>query len=151
MSKKPTEQQLLIAKRRKARHYVMQALYQWKMSGSTLSQIEEEFRVDNDFSKVDDEYFCEILHAAPTIFDEINSAIEPYLVDRNLKEVGPVEMALLQMAIYELKARVDVPYKVVINEAVALAKKFGPEDSHKFINAILDKVSHQYRQAELSS
>jgi len=151
MSKPLTEKQVLIAKRRKSRHYAMQALYQWKMSGSPLNQIEAEFRTDNDFSKVDSEYFHELLHEVPAQLDVLDEAIEPTLTDKKLSEIGPVELALLRMAIYELKERIDVPYKVVINEAVSLAKKFGPEDSHKFVNAVLDKVAANFRNAELQA
>ena len=151
MSKALTEKQLLIARRQKARHYAMQALYQWRMSGSSLNQIEAEFHTDNDFAKVDGEYFHELLHKVPAEVDELDALIEPALVDRALDEIGPVEHALLRMAIYELKHRIDVPYKVVINEAVSLAKKFGPEDSHKFVNAILDKVAAQFRAIEMQS
>ena len=146
-----TEQQALVARRRKARHYAMQALYQWKMAQSPINQIEAEFRTDNDFSKVDAEYFHELLHEVPARLDEIDNAIEPALLDRSLDEIGPVEIALLRMAIYELQQRIDVPYKVVINEAVALAKKFGPADSHKFINAVLDRVAPQFRALELKA
>ena len=151
MPKPLTDKQLLIAKRRKSRHYAMQALYQWKMSGSPLSQIEAEFRTDNDFSKVDGEYFHELLHEIPAQIDLLDEAIKPTLTDLELDEIGPIEHALLRMAVYELKERIDVPYKVVINEAVSLAKKFGPEDSHKFINAVLDRVVEQYRQPELQA
>jgi transcription antitermination protein NusB len=148
---KPNEQQILIAKRQKARHYAMQALYQWKMSGSTLNKIEAEFHSDNDFSKVDGEYFHELLHEVPAQLDEIDDAIVPTLKDLSIEEMGPVEHALLRMAVYELKVRIDVPYKVVINEAVALAKKFGPAESHKFVNAVLDKVAEKYRKTELKA
>ena len=151
MSKAPTEQQIIIAKRQKARHYAMQALYQWKMSGSNLNQIEAEFHTDNDFSKVDSEYFHELLHKIPACIDVLDDAIEPTLTDIALHEIGPVEHALLRMSVYELKHRIDVPYKVVVNEAVALAKKFGPADSHKFVNAVLDKVVVEFRGAELKA
>ncbi len=149
MSKSLTEEQLLVGKRRKARHYAMQALYQWKMSGSSINRIEAEFRTDNDFSKVDSEYFAQILHEVPAIVDELDTTIESGLTDRKLDEINPVELALLRMSVYELKQRIDVPYKVVINEAVSLGKKFGATDSHKFINAVLDKVAVQYREPEV--
>lgn len=151
MTNLPNEKHLLIAGRRKARHYAMQALYQWRMSGSSLNQIEAEFHTDNDFTKVDKEYFHTLLHRVPACVSELDDAIAPALTDRVLAEVGPVELALLRMAVYELRERIDVPYKVVINEAVALAKKFGPEDSFKFVNAVLDKVAEKYRQAELQA
>jgi N utilization substance protein B len=146
-----TEQQIQVARRRKARHYTVQALYQWKMGGSPLNQIEAEFRTDNDFTKVDGEYFHELLHEIPAQLSELDDAIAPALTDRALHEIGPVEIALLRMAVYELKVRLDVPYKVVINEAVALAKKFGATDSHKFINAVLDNVVVHYRGVELKA
>lgn len=151
MAKPLDEKQVLIAKRRKARHYAVQALYQWKMSGSSLNQIEAEFRVDNDFGKVDTDYFSELLHEVPAQLTELDEVIAPALTDRSMEEIGPVEIALLRMSVYELKQRIDVPYKVVINEGVALAKKFGATDSHKFVNAVLDKVAEQFRQVELQA
>lgn len=149
MAKPLSDQQILVAKRRKARHYAVQALYQWKMSQSPLNKIEAEFRTDNDFTKVDGAYFSELVHEVPAQLDVLDAAIAPALTDRSLDEINPVEMALLRMSIFELKERLDVPYKVVINESVALAKKFGAADSHKFINAVLDKAVEQFRQAEL--
>ncbi len=151
MAKQVSEQQQQIAKRRKARHYAVQALYQWKMSQSSLNQIEAEFRTDNDFNKVDSGYFHELVHEVPAQLDELDQAIIPALTDRSFEEIGPVETALLRMSVYELKNRIDVPYKVVINESVALAKKFGATDSHKFINAVLDKTAELYRAVELKA
>ena len=146
-----TEKQLQIGRRQRARHYAVQGLYQWTLSGSPLNQIEAEFRADNDFTKVDGEYFHELLHQVPAQLDQLDGAIGPNLLDRDLTEIGPVEHALLRMASYELKERIDIPYKVIINEAVQLAKKFGPVESHKFINAVLDKVAGQFRAVELSA
>ncbi len=139
------------ATRRMARHYAMQALYQWQMAGSSINAIEAEFRTDNDMSKVDVEYFHEILHAVPENLSDLEAVFTPFLVDRSLDELDPITRALLRMATYELKARIDVPYKVVINEAVALAKKFGAEDSHKFINGVLDKTAAVLRAIEVKA
>lgn len=147
----PTAQQLLIAKKQRARHYAMQALYQWRMTRAPLNQIEAEFRVDNDFDKVDGEYFHELLHEIPAQVGDLDSAFEPHLTDRSLDEVNPVELSILRLSTYELKERIDIPYKVSINEAVSLAKKFGATDSHKFINAVLDKIAEQYRALEVSA
>ncbi|MFO1388202.1 transcription antitermination factor NusB [Cellvibrio sp.] len=141
----------LAATRRMARHYAMQALYQWRMAGSSINAIEAEFRVDNDMSNVDLEYFHEILHGVPEHLSELEAAFEPFLVERSLVELDPVTQALLRMATYELKFRIDVPYKVVINEAVSLAKKFGAEDSHKFINGVLDKTAEILRAIEVKA
>ena len=140
----------LAAERRKARHYGMQALYQWHMAGASVTDIEAEFRADYDFSHVDLEYFQALLHGIPACVDELDAAMEP-LLDRKLDDLGPVERALLRMGMYELIHRIDVPYKVVINEEVALAKKFGATDSHKYINGVLDKAARQWRKVEIDA
>lgn len=146
MSEAPSS--LSPAARRKARHYAMQGLYQWQMAGANLNAIEAEFRTDNDMSKVDVDYFHEILHGVPQYLHEVEEAFSPYLTDRGLHELDPVTQALLRLGTYELKYRIDVPYKVVINEAVALAKKFGATESHKFVNGVLDKVAADVRKLE---
>ena len=137
----------LAAERRKARHYGMQALYQWLMADAQLNDIEAEFRADYDFSHVDLEYFQALLHGVPASLDELEASFEP-LLDRKLDELDPIERTLLRMGTFELIERIDVPYKVVINEAVALAKKFGATDSHKYINGVLDKAARQLRKVE---
>jgi N utilization substance protein B len=137
----------LAAERHKARHYAMQALYQWHMAAAPVNQIEAEFRADYDFSHVDLEYFQALLHGVPASVTELEAAFEP-LLDRKLDDLGPVERSLLRMGTWELQQRIDVPWKVVINEAVSLAKKFGATDSHKYINGVLDKVARQLRKAE---
>lgn len=137
----------LPAERRKARHYGMQALYQWHMAGASLNVIEAEFRSDYDFSHVDLEYFQALLHGVPAAVEELEAILEP-LLDRRLEELDPIERTLLRMGIFELRDRIDVPYKVVINEAVALARKFGATDGHKYINGVLDRAARQLRPAE---
>ena len=140
----------LAAERRKARHYGMQALYQWHMAGAAVSDIEAEFRTDYDFSHVDLEYFQSLLHKIPACLDELDEALEP-LLDRKLKDLDPIELTLLRMGMYELTWRIDVPYKVLINEEVALAKKFGATDSHKYVNGVLDKAARQLRKVEVDA
>ena len=135
------------ALRTRARRLAMQALYQWDMSGNNLSEIEVQFLEDEDFSKADKDYFHELLHQVPARLDEVESAFTPYL-DRSLKEIDPVERALLRLASYELLARVDIPYKVVINESVNLTKKFGAEQAYKYINGVLDKTAQALRAVE---
>lgn len=149
--KKHVSNSTVAATRRMARHYAMQALYQWRMAGSTLNAIEAEFRVDNDMTNVDVDYFHELLHGVPAHLSDIEAVFEPFLVERSLIELDPVTQALLRMSIYELKFRIDVPYKVVINESVSLAKKFGAEDSHKFINGVLDKAAAVVRAVEVNA
>lgn len=137
------------AARRKARHYAMQALYQWHMSGNSLNQIETQFCSEYDMTHVDVAYFRELLHRIPAQLQDIDGLFEPHLQERALKELDPVTLALLRLSSYELKYRIDVPYKVAINEAVSLAKKFGATDAHKFINGVLDKVAVITRPVEV--
>ena len=136
------------AARRKARHFAVQALYQWQMAGANLIAIEAEFRVDNDMSKVDMEYFNDVLHGIPREKQRIDEKIAP-LLDRRVDEMTPVELAIVRLGAYEMIYRVDVPYKVVINEAIELTKKFGATDGHKFINGVLDKLAQRERQVEI--
>lgn len=136
------------AARRKARHYAMQGLYQWQMTGANLGAIEAEFRTDNDMTHVDVDYFHELLHGVPQYLSEVEDVFTPHLQDRAPEELDPVTQALLRLASYEFKYRIDVPYKVVINEAVSLAKKFGATESHKFINGVLDRAAGEVRAIE---
>jgi len=136
--------------RRKARHYAMQALYQWEMAGASLNNIEAEFLVDNDMTHVDVEYFRDILRGVPKSLDELDEMLTPCL-SRDMKEVTPVEKAILRLAAYELAHRIDVPYRVVINESVELSKKFGATESHKFINGALDQLAQQVRVVEIKN
>ena len=138
------------AQRRKARHYGMQALYQWHMASAPLNEIEAEFRADYDFGNVDGDYFHALLHDIPARVDEFDEALTP-LLDRSIDELDPIERTLLRMGMYELSSRVDVPFKVVINEAVALAKKFGATDSHKYVNGVLDKAARELRKPEVEA
>lgn len=138
------------AERRKARHYGMQALYQWRMAGAALSAIEAEFRDEYDFTHVDLEFFQALLHGIPACVDELDAELVP-LLDRPLQDLDPIEHTLLRMGLYELRHRIDVPYKVVINEEVALAKKFGATDGHKYINGVLDKAARLIRKVEIEA
>ena len=137
------------AARRKARHFAVQALYQWQLAGADLAQIEAEFRADNDMSKVDMEYFHDILHGVPRDKSLLDDKVSPLLVDRRLDEMTPVELAIVRLGAYEMMRRIDVPYKVVINEAIELAKTFGATDGHKFINGVLDKMAQRERSVEI--
>ncbi|MEH6343893.1 MAG: transcription antitermination factor NusB [Bermanella sp.] len=134
--------------RRKARHYAVQALYQWEMAGASLSKIEAEFLADNDMNHVDVEYFRDILKGVPNNLTELDEMLVPCL-SRGIEEVTPVEKAILRLAAFELAHRIDVPYKVVINESVDLSKKFGATESHKFINGALDQLAQTVRIVEI--
>ncbi|MBU1331461.1 MAG: transcription antitermination factor NusB [Gammaproteobacteria bacterium] len=134
--------------RREARTLAMQALYSWHMAGQSLNELEAQFRVDNDFDKVDGAYFHEILYGVARNKSDIDGAFEP-LLDRPLAEIDPVELAILRLSTFELKQRIDVPYRVVINEGIELAKVFGATDGHKFVNGVLDKLAPQLRAEEV--
>jgi N utilization substance protein B len=138
------------ADRRRARALAMQALYHRHYSRSRISDIEAEFMVDNDMTKVDTAYFRDLLQGVHREQDELDKLIEPYL-DRQLAEVDPIELAIVRIGTYELKNRIDVPYKVVINEGIEMAKKYGGTEGHKFVNSLLDKLSGRLRLAETRS
>lgn len=135
--------------RHRARKMALQALYQWHFSHTALTEIEAQFHTFNNMSNVDTEFFHELLHAIPSRIPELDAAFTPFL-DRPLKEISPVELAVLRMGTYELQSRLDIPYRVVIDEALKLARSFGATDGHKYINAILDKLAHQCRQPEIA-
>ena len=137
----------LAAQRRKARHFGLQALYQWTLSGASAADIEAEFRIDNNFQHTDGEYFSAVLKGVVGDVDALEALFSPVL-DRRLGELDPIERNLLRLGTFELRDRIDVPYKVVISEAVALAKKFGATDSHRYINGVLDKVARDLRTVE---
>ena len=125
----------------------MQALYQWDLAAGSLSEIETQFLEEEDFSKADKAYFRELLHGVAARLDEVEQAFAAFL-DRPLSEIDPVERAVLRLASYELMARIDVPYKVIINEAVNLTKKFGAEQAYKYINGVLDQAARRLRAVE---
>lgn len=149
-STRPGAGQSLSQGRRKARHYGVQALYRWQVNGGSPAEIEAEFRTEYDFNQTDREYFRAILEGVIYHQPEIDAAFSQYL-DRDIAELTPVELALLRQGIFELKDRLDVPYKVVISEAVALARKFGATDGHKYINGVLDRAASTLRQAEVGA
>ena len=134
--------------RRKARRFALQALYQWQLTGHAPSDIERQFLADNDMKKVDLAYFHELLFGVPARVAELDQAIAPSL-DRPLDEVSPVEKAVLRIAAFELLARLDVPFRVIINEGIELAKVFGADESFKYVNGVLDKVARKLRTVEV--
>lgn len=125
----------------------MQALYEWAISGNVMFEIEARYRVENDMHKVDLDYFHELIHEIVNQSDAIDDAYLSHL-DRKFHELDHVERAILRIGTYELLHRIDVPYKVVINEGIELAKDFGATESHKYVNSILDEVAKQHRKIE---
>jgi N utilization substance protein B len=130
-----------------ARRYAMQALYQWQMTGQDSVVILDQFLSEQDMERADIAYFQELLCQIPRHVVAIDAHLLPFL-DRPLEQVDPVERAILRIAAYELAYRPDVPFRVVINEAVEIAKKFGAEQGHRFVNGVLDKTAHQLRPHE---
>ncbi|NPU95368.1 MAG: transcription antitermination factor NusB [Gammaproteobacteria bacterium] len=138
------------AARRKARRFTVQALYQWQMTGANIGVIETQFRTDNDMCKTDVAYFHELLHEIPKCVNELDETFRP-LLDREIKDLDRVELAILRIGTYELSKRPDVPFKVAINEGIELAKYFGATESHKYVNGILDKVAQRLRVQEMKA
>lgn len=136
--------------RRKAREMLLQSLYQWEIAGQTLHAIEAQFYAENNMEKVDRDYYNELLHGIPAALADIDERYTP-LLDRRVDELDPISLSILRIGSYEMSERIDVPFKVVINEAVNLAKKFGPEDSQKYINAVMDKLAPRHRKPEVDA
>ena len=128
-----------VSARRKAREFAVQAIYSWQLSKNDLSEIETNFLIDNQKRRFDVPYFQLLLRGVGEHLETLDAAISPH-VDRPLNEIDQVEKAILRMAIFELSEVKDVPYKVIINESIELAKFFAADDSHKFINGVLDKA-----------
>jgi|TARA_B110001450_G_C17564035_1_gene457999 N utilization substance protein B len=136
--------------RKKARELLVQALYQESVSGAEASVVEAEFSANNNMNKVDTEFFKELLYGIIGKLDEVDVAYEEYL-DRKSSNLDLISRVILRIGSYELCFRIDIPYKVAINESVNLAKKFGPTDSYKYINGILDMVALKKRAIEINN
>lgn len=136
--------------RRRARRLLLQALYQWQMSGADEAEIERQFREDPNFERVDADFFHEVLRGVVGSCAALDECLAP-LLDRKVMELDRVELALLRMGVYELCHRHDVPFKVAIDEAVGLARVFGAEESHRYVNGVLDKVARSQRAREVAA
>ena len=133
--------------RRKARELAVQAIYSWQVSQNPVDEVEVNFIVDNSKRRFDIEYFQLLLRGVTSNINGIDEIISPH-VDRPLDDIDQVEKAILRVATFELKDCTEVPYRVVINEAIELAKAFAADDSHKFINGVLDKTIKIIRPQE---
>ncbi|QBF82170.1 transcription antitermination factor NusB [Shewanella maritima] len=130
------------SERRKARRLAVQAIYSWQLSQNNVADVEHEFLTEQKTDGVDLAYFRELLAGVASKTAQIDERLVPHL-DREFDDVSPVEKAIVRLAAYELTYRDDVPFKVAINEAIELAKAFGADDSHKFVNGLLDKLVKQ--------
>ncbi len=127
--------------RHKARALVLQAIFQWQFAANSISDIEAQYLAELNPKKADAEYFSDLLRGTIKNVEAIDAVITPFL-DRKIKELNQVECAMLRLAVYELMYRLDVPYKVIINEALELTKKFGSIEGYKYVNGVLDKIAH---------
>jgi len=134
-------------KRSKARHHAVQAIYQWQVAGHDVSEVDSQFLDTEDLNSFEVDYFKDLLHGVPTNLDALDSELK-HCVDRSIESVDPVERAILRLGAYEMMRHPEVPYRVVINEAVELAKVFGAEQGHKYVNGVLDKLARLVRKAE---
>lgn len=135
------------AAKRKARRFAVQGIYEWQMSGNPVHEIEARTRADNAMHKVDIGYYHELLTQIIQRQAELDALLLPIL-DRELNALDGIELATLRLGAYELAHRLEIPYRVVLDEAIEVAKHFGGADSHKYINGVLDRLAHQVRQAE---
>lgn len=143
------EKQMIRGKRR-ARKLALQALYQWLMSGSELHEIEAQFRAINNMDKVDVEYFARLLHGVPANLVELEKNIAPFIIDREIESLNPIELTVLRIGSFELIHCIEIPYKVVLDESVSLSKEFGSQDGYRYVNGVLNNLARQVRAVEIN-
>lgn len=136
--------------RRRARELAMQGIYQWRLSGEDIAEIEKMTRDEKSLGRYDAEFYSDLLRGTLNRVDVLTEAIAPHL-DRAVNELSPVEYSVLLLGAYELAHLPEIPYRVIINEEVELAKTFGGSDGHKFVNGVLDKLAAQLRAAEIAA
>jgi transcription antitermination protein NusB len=136
--------------RRRARELALQGIYQWRMTGGDTSEIDKVTRAEKSLGRYDVEFFSQLLRGVVDHNEALVNALAPHL-DRDINELSPIEFSVLLLGAYELSRHPEVPYRVVINEAVELAKTFGGTDGHKFVNGVLDKLAAQVRAVEVNA
>ena len=134
--------------RRHARRALVQAIYQWQIAQHDVSEIRSQFADSGTLKKADRAFFDRCLHGIIAETEDLDSAFAPYL-DRKVNELNQVERAILRAGTFELSACPDVPFKVVLDEYINLAKTFGAEDSYKYVNGVLDRVARDFRAQEV--
>jgi N utilization substance protein B len=136
-----------LAARSRARRRALQAIYAWQIGGSRMNAVIDQFRHEQDMEVADLEYFEDLLHGVERHVEDIDEALKPY-VDREVGQIDPIERAALRLATYELKYRPDVPYRVILNEAIEVTKRFGADHGHSYVNGVLDKLAGALRSTE---
>lgn len=138
------------SQRHRARELALQGIYEWRLSGGNAAQIEKATLDEKSLGRYDTEFFGQLLRGVISQHEQLAAQIAPHL-DRAVKELSPVEFSVLLLGAYELTCHPEIPYRVVINEAVELAKTFGGSDGHKFVNGVLDKLATQVRAVEVAA
>lgn len=136
--------------RSQARHHAVQAVYQWQVTGQDIRDIHNQFLSEQDTGTFELDYFDTLIRGIPAHLSDLDEKLTPCL-DRSIESVDPVERAILRLGAFELIHQLGVPYKVVINEAVELAKVFGAEQGHRYVNGVLDKLAQQVRAVEIKA
>ncbi|MFZ9037202.1 MAG: transcription antitermination factor NusB [Gammaproteobacteria bacterium] len=139
-----------IKKRKHARDKALQALYQWQLSGEDLDWIRDHYLQEQGVASGDEEYFLELLYQIPPQAEALDARYRNYVTNFE-DHLDPIETNILRIATYELERHPEIPYKVVINEAINLAKTYGADDSHKFVNGVLDPLCLELRKTETGS
>jgi N utilization substance protein B len=130
-----------------ARRLALQALYQWQLTGQSFAELRNQYASDEGYPEVDPEYFLALLQGALEHTAALDGRLGQW-IDRPVAQLDPIERAVLLIGVLELERHPEVPYRVVLNEGVELAKKFGATDGHKFVNAVLDRAARELRAAE---
>jgi len=136
-----------IKQRKHARDKAMQALYQWQLSGEDLDWIRDHYQQEQGVAAGDEAYFLELLYQVPAQVEDLDARFKQH-VTHQTDHLDPIETNILRIATYELLHHLEIPYRAVINEAVNLAKTYGADDGHKFVNGVLDSLSRELREAE---
>jgi N utilization substance protein B len=139
-----------IKKRKHARDKALQALYQWQLSGEDLDWIRDQFIEEQGVEAGDPEYFLELLYRIPSQVNQLDELFRKH-ISQFEERVDPIETNILRIATYEFQRHLEIPYKVVINEAINLARTYGADDSHKFVNGVLDPLARELRSIETSA
>ncbi|OGV40248.1 MAG: N utilization substance protein B [Legionellales bacterium RIFCSPHIGHO2_12_FULL_42_9] len=140
----------IIRTRQRARKLALQALYQWMMSADNIVDIELQFITFNNMLKVDARYFHDLLCGVSQNLVTVEQEFAGYL-DRPLTSLNPVELTLLRIGTYELLYNLDIPYRIILDEAISLNKEFGTKDGHRYVNGVLNQVARKIRYGEISS
>ena len=136
--------------RHRAREFALQGLYQWLLNNEDATTVVNNIRAAHGFEKADADHFAALLYGAIKESVALRDALAP-LIDRGVAELSPIEHGVLLIGAYELKNNLEIPYRVVINEAVELTKSFGGIDGHKYVNGVLDKLAPKYRADEVAA